>query len=576
MGANTKTPKGTVRMETHKRDAHRHNRPLKFTRPFLVLVLCSLIAELSFSAPAECLLADPNWQASTHNSAGQDDAFQRALIALRENRFDAALEELTTAEREHPADARVRSFRGIVLVRLGRNSEAASEYREAIRIDPRMEDAYRNLGFLEWTEHRLDGAREELEHAVELSPDDSFAHYYLGRVQLDAQLYEKAFLELKRSGVAWPPDPEFLIAAATGYLSLGQQEEARRTLDRLATLSLSAAQSAHVASLLLLVHENDTAIHLVRKFSDPTAQGPAPWAQFDLGLIYLLAGNYKAAVGQGHLVTDAARPAGSNPGEAAPAWSLTGIANARLGEAEPAVNALRRASALAPGQEEHWLNLTRELMELNRYADAISATHEGLVSNPRSYALNLRLGAANLSAGRYEEAEKVFRELVAAGDPLPTSYIGLAQVLLRTDRVEEAVSELAAARQKLGSNFLISYFQGLSLDRAGKRLEAISAFQEALQLNPGSAEAHLGLGKTELALGRATNATAELEEALRLSPDNEQARRLLRQAYHRAGDAKSAAKYAETTVEAPAAAESDLLGDFLLPPWQGPPEHTKQ
>jgi Flp pilus assembly protein TadD len=115
----------------------------------------------------------------------------------------------------------------------------------------------------------------------------------------------------------------------------------------------------------------------------------------------------------------------------------------------------------------------------------------------------------------------------------------------------------------------------LSLARAGKRLEALSAFQEALQLNPDNAEAHLGLGKTELALGRLSNATAELQETTRLSPDNVQARRLLRQAYHHVGDAKSVAKYAETTMETRAAAEGELPGDFLLPQWQEPSEYVK-
>ena len=52
--------------------------------------------------------------------------------------------------------------------------------------------------------------------AVALSPDDAFAHYYLGRVHLDAQHYEEAFRELKQSRVEWPADPEFMIAAATG------------------------------------------------------------------------------------------------------------------------------------------------------------------------------------------------------------------------------------------------------------------------------------------------------------------------------------------------------------------------
>src|ERR1700676_3278620 len=98
-----------------------------------------------------------------------------------------ALAKLTEAKRENPEDARIRNFRGIVLVRLGKNEEAAAEYREAIRLDPQMEDAFRNLGFLKWNEHELLSAREALDRAVQLTPNDSFAHYYLGRVLLDEQ-----------------------------------------------------------------------------------------------------------------------------------------------------------------------------------------------------------------------------------------------------------------------------------------------------------------------------------------------------------------------------------------------------
>ena len=121
-----------------------------------------------------------------------------------------------------------------------------------------------------------------------------------------------------------------------------------------------------------------------------------------------------------------------------------------------------------------------------------------------------------------------------------------------------------------GENFLLSYFLGLSLDRAGKRLEAIAAYKESVRLDPKNAEAHLGLGKTELALGRVNDAIAELEETLRLSPNNLQARRLLSQAYRRAGDAANAAKYAEGSDETSLAPEGDLLGDFLLPQWITP------
>ncbi len=532
-----------------------------------------LILFFFFSPHAYRVLANslgmPAYQLS-----GQADAFQRGLTALKDNRVEDALGELTTAEREHPDDPRIRNFRGIVLARLGRNAEAAAEYHESIRLDPRIEDAYRNLGFLKWTEHQLEPAREALERAVELSPSDSFAHYYLGRVQLEAQRYLQAIQELEISRVPLPVDAGFSIQIATGYLALGRREDARKSLDHLVTLALNDAQSIQVASLLLAVHQNGAAISLLQQLSKPPFPAKPAWLQFDLALAYLLAGNYQKAVEQAHAYTESLPQDASASPESAQAWSLIGIASAHLSQGNQSVNALRLAATLAPGAEEHWLNLTRELMELSHYSEAIAAVQTGLAASPRSYALHLRLGAAHLSAGHYAEAESVFRDLVAAGDPLPTGYIGLAQVLLRTGRAEESASELAKAGRKLGPSFLISYFRGLALDRAGKPLEAMMAFQEAVQLNSNNAEVHFNLGKTELALGRVSDAIAELQEALRLSPGNAQAKRLLSQAYRRAGDSKSAAKFAEASANAPLGPEGDLLGDFFVPKWQEPPTNS--
>jgi tetratricopeptide (TPR) repeat protein len=508
--------------------------------------------------------------------SGQAGAFQRGLTALRDNRVEDALEEFTTAEREHPDDPRVRNFRGIVLARLGHSAEAAAEYHESIRLDPRLEDAFRNLGFLEWTQHQLEPAREALGRAVELSPSDSFAHYYLGRVELDAQRFAQAFHELEMSREPLPTDPGFLIQAATGYIALGRQKDARKSLDQLVKVPLSDPQSIQVASMLLAVNQKDAAISLIQQLREHLSSAEAAWLQFDLALAYLLAGDYEKAVEQAHTYAEILPQKVSGLPESAQAWSLIGIAYSHLSQGERSVNALNKAATLAPTEEQHWLNLTRELMELNRYSEAIFAVQAGLAANPRSYALHLRLGAAHLAAGHYTEAESQFRDLVAAGDPLPTSYIGLAQVLLRTGRAEEAASELADAGQKLGPNFLVSYFRGLAFDRAGKPLEAMMTFQEAVRLNSNNAEAHRSLGKTELALGRVRDAIAELQEALRLSPGNPQAKRLLSQAYRRAGDLKSAAKFAEESANAPLDAEGDLLGDFFVPQWQEPPESAGQ
>ena len=502
--------------------------------------------------------------------SNQGDAFQRGLTALKENRLKDALEEFSAAEREHPDDARVRNFRGILLVRMGKNAEAAAEYQEAIRLDPLLEDAHRNLGFLRWTEHQPELARDALERAVKLSPQDSFAHYYLGRVELDAERYERAFHELELYRQPLPDDAAFLIQVTNGYIALGRQEDARKSLEELKKAPLSESQSVQVASLLLSIHANDSAISLMQKLSAGHPPDRARWAQFDLALVYLLAGDDEKGLIQAHVYWDSLPQGSEKSTEYAEGWSLIGIACAHLNQGERSVNAFHQAAMLVPDDEEHWLNLTRELMELSRHPEAIIAVQSGLAANPRSYALHLRLGAAYLAAGRYMEAESVFRDLVAAGDPLPTGYIGLAQVLLRTGRAGEAATELGDAEKKLGPKFLISYFRGLALDRDGKPSEALAAFQAAVQLNPNSAEAHLNAGKTEFSLSKVNEAIAELQETLRLDPDNRQAKRLLSQAYRRAGDAKNSAKFAEASAEAPIVPSPDLIGDFFVPQWQVP------
>ncbi len=266
--------------------------------PYLLFRPCpGYLAVLILICNANSLLAN-SLTGPAPRQLSQGDSFQRGLAALQANRMDDALAELTEAEREHPEDARVRNFRGIVLVRLGKNEEAASEYREAIRLDPQMEDAYRNLGFLKWNEHELEAARLALNRAVELSPSDSFAHYYLGRVLLDEQLYAQAIREIESSNVPLPADTSFTIQWATANIASGDKDKARKLLEPLATIPLDDQQSIHVASLFLALRENDSAIRIIQQLNKSPSSPENLWRQFDLAPAYLLAGNYSKAIAQ--------------------------------------------------------------------------------------------------------------------------------------------------------------------------------------------------------------------------------------------------------------------------------------
>src|SRR3954468_4534625 len=65
------------------------------------------------------------------------------------NRHADALNELRTAAVLDPADAGVRFFSGVIELRLGLLRQAEQSFREALRLDPRHEDARHNLSLLE-------------------------------------------------------------------------------------------------------------------------------------------------------------------------------------------------------------------------------------------------------------------------------------------------------------------------------------------------------------------------------------------------------------------------------------------
>jgi Flp pilus assembly protein TadD len=501
--------------------------------------------------------------------ADPSDAVARGLLALKQNRFEAALEAFTAAEREQPSSARIRNFRGIALAALGRSSQAEAEYREAIRLDPRQPEPYRNLGYLAWTTHHPAQAEQALHTALSLAPDDHFARYYLGRVELEEHQNAAAVNDLERTRELWPSDPEFLLALASAELSL--HRDAHAALDRSGQLPLSRTQMVTYGSLLIasgLTHpsrpqpdpELERGVGVFRRLA---AHYPHAWAQFDLALALVSTRRPAEAV------PIAARLARSEP--SAPAWALLGIAEARSGDPERAIAALREAARLAPTDEDRWLDLTQELMAQANYAGALEAVQQGLASNPQSYALRLRLGAVYLRSGRYREAEEVFRDLIARGEPIATPYLGLAQALLHTGRAAEAVDLLRQARARLGQNMLLVYFLGIALDREGKPEEAEQAFREAARLDPARPEIHLALGKSELKLHRSELAVAELTETLRLDPHNAQAKRLLAQALNMQKDPVQAAHYAHEA-ESDAVLHPDELpeDDFILPPWQYP------
>lgn len=461
--------------------------------------------------------------------------------------------------------------------------------RRAEKLDPSNPNTHEFLGTAYEQTGQYAIARDELEKAA-ASDKDGRVHYQLGKVDQalgDKKAAKEEFAVASRIDLAshrtneervsllnaahesltkvptapGPRDADSLLQRAAGKLKLGQTEEAAKAARLLEGMSLTAGQFVRFGALLISMHRNSEALSLFEKLRRQNSGHG--WAEFDLARADEATGNAGAAARRALAL--------ASHGGGWPAWSLAGIAEASLGDSQRSLQAFRRAAALDPHSEERWLDLTRELMGAERYEDAAAAAQEGILANPRSYVLRLRLGAAWMSAGHYRKAEDVFRDLEAHNDPLPDGAIGLAQVLLRTSRPNEAAQALIRAQRRLGDSFLLAYFLGIAYERAGDPAKATAAFRDAVRFNPRNPDVHRWLGDTELQVHDFPQAITQFTECLKLNPSDAEARRLLGRAYWLEHNPKAAEQLAsEVKWNSLPKPEGSKTGDFFWPAWQMP------
>jgi serine/threonine-protein kinase len=115
-----------------------------------------------------------------------------------------------------------------LLAKLGRLPEAIAESRKASELDPLFPGALNLLGLYLYSSGQLEEAGEVLRRALEISPENEYARFYLG-VSLLLQGDPKEAL----SNLG-PPETVFRrTLLALGEHDLGRADEAQRALDDL-------------------------------------------------------------------------------------------------------------------------------------------------------------------------------------------------------------------------------------------------------------------------------------------------------------------------------------------------------
>jgi tetratricopeptide (TPR) repeat protein len=194
----------------------------------------------------------------------------------------------------------------------------------------------------------------------------------------------------------------------------------------------------------------------------------------------------------------------------------------------------------------------KRLSNSGAHQAAVQAYQQSISSDPRFARTYVELGTSYLALEKFSEAEAAFTQATAIADD-SCARCGLGMVYYRQGRKDEAAKTLEKAislnpkdtcpydqlgrmhydlgqyaesieafRQeiKLQPSSVAYHFLGNGYYFTEKLDDAVAAYREAIRLTPNYEEAYLELGKVYNRLGRHGDAIDSYQHALKIQPDN--------------------------------------------------------
>lgn len=185
---------------------------------------------------------------------------------------------------------------------------------------------------------------------------------------------------------------------------------------------------------------------------------------------------------------------------------------------------------------------------------SIQASQELAATAPGSYQLR-ELNAEGLEAqGKLDDAIAEYRDLLKRGLNLHGIHYNIGRLLLsgpnKDAAKDEARGEFEAELKIDPSNASAEYVLGELARQDQQTSDAVEHMTRATKLDPGFTDAFIGLGRSLLEGGRATEALPPLQTAARLQPDNPAVHLYLATAYQRTGRQEDAKREYELQEQA--------------------------
>ncbi|HEV3305482.1 MAG TPA: tetratricopeptide repeat protein [Candidatus Sulfotelmatobacter sp.] len=474
--------------------------------------------------------------------------------------LDKATAEYSSLYSDHPRDPQVKKNYIQLLILKSRLDEAAKLNDEVLKTNPHDVDALVYRGQIQLRRNDAIGAVDSLQEALKNDSGNAVAHYHLGAA-FDMQHNDTRAESEWREAVRLRPD---LTDAQRALAALEMRRGDLEGLTQTAQLIIAAAPQAPDGYLLRAMAEMNR-----QKYSDAQqdltkAMGlapgsPAPYVQ--MGTLYQLQKQYLEAIKFYQQALDK---------DAASTDALQGIMNVYLLQKQPdqAVAAARAQIAKSPdtggfydllgtalfqnkkdlsgadaafhkaieldkNNSDALLKLGQVQAAQGSVGQALALYQQSIKDHPREIAFYILAGEMYESQNDWSNAKTMYQKALEIQPDNPLASNNLAYVMLQQGgNVDVALAMAQTAHRGMPDSSNAADTLGWAYYQKGVYQSAIEMFQESLRINEkrGAADdptIHYHLGLAYQKVNQPAQARQQLERALKINPNNNDAKKAL-------------------------------------------------
>jgi tetratricopeptide (TPR) repeat protein len=425
------------------------------------------------------------------NAKDVDALVYRGQVQLAQNDSAGAVDSLQQAIKIDSNNAVAHYWLGRAFGMRHNDAQAESELRAAVELRPALTDAQRALADIETRRGDVDALTQTARQIISSAPDAPDGYLYLGLVEMSRQKYSEAEQDMLHASRVAPKNPAPYVQLGNLHLRQKQYAEAIKSYQQ--ALDRNPESTDGLRGLMNT--------YIVQK-------------QLDQAIV-------------------AARTQIAKSPNTSGFYDLLGSALFQKKDFNGAETAFRKAVELDANNSDALLKLAQAQAAEGSVSQALATYQQSIKDHPREISFYILAGMMYESQSNWDQAKTMYQQALNIQPENPLASNNLAYLMLQHGgNVDVALAMAQTARRGMPDSPAAADTLGWAYYQKGVYQSAIDMFQESLRLNEKSGgaddyEVHRHLGLAYQKANQPAPARQQLERALKINPNDDEARKAL-------------------------------------------------